>query len=293
MKLKLILIAMILSIIIIPMPGCSPSQTLARSEQARQTGIATSSKASEITALLDRYPPGVIEDGLLAQLLIQVMPARWVDQFQDFIDGGEQDIRIVAQDIAASLEVTATDLMLQADVLEAKAAEESNQWDNFLTIAGSGLQVLTQPQGAVMIGLGLLTAGFRKKQKAETQRADQNTKIARGAVDTSTQLRDISENLINSIEVWKSTESGSASWKNGGRDPLIAAQTDQTMNFVANVKARRSTNTRTRAKPFIQPGTTTFNHPQDQDHGEFPTEPMPAPKAPGTPDAPTPEDYQK
>lgn len=232
MKLRQTIFALTaLLILSVSITACSPAQTLARAENARELGVKSESIANKIYDALEKYNAGMIEEGVFADMIVAWLPEDKSAVFEQWLSLGT-DIRIAATDIADSMMSTASKSFTEADKLVVAAANQKNKLDGFWSVVKSGIAIATDPEGVIIGGLGALVLLINKRKKSETDRADE-------AVAEAGNAKSVAENLVLATEAFKSTAEGAAAWSAVGKKIVSSAQSAGTEQFVKDLKATK------------------------------------------------------
>ncbi len=206
-----IIYALIVSIILAnTLTGCSSAQTAKRANDFRQVAQTTQTTADKVRSILTQYPAGAVEGNELAVIVLAVLPDAWKVKYQQAVSIAT-DTRAAAWDIVQALESTASDSLVEATKLDEQAARQADKWANLSSITQSILSVALAPEGAVMVGLGLLAGFFRRKQ---------NQAVA------------VTQDIVTSI---KASPTISAAIKGEGGDDLRKSYQPATMKVVKKI----------------------------------------------------------
>ncbi|PCI07948.1 hypothetical protein COB72_09270 [bacterium] len=141
------------------MGGCSTEQTRSQAQAIDRSAEISEDAAERIEHTLDRYPPGSVEDSLLAQALTEMLPDAIKAQFENAVIVAG-DTRAGAQSVADELKVFANANRMQAQTLRDQADKQDDAVNNALAIGGSWLQIALTGT----TGLGVIAAAFFRKK---------------------------------------------------------------------------------------------------------------------------------
>lgn len=284
MRIKSIIVTAVLAVAAIAAvsstQGCSQAQTRKSADRFGEAGTKAIETAVKIENALEKYNAGIIEEGVFVDMILA-----WVDDekrvlFQSWIDIGTE-VRVAAEDIAASLRVTAQSSFDEEVRLDAKADANESKWENFGSIVQSVASVALQPEGVVIAALtGLLGLTKRGERKAKTE-ASENADLARRASNAASEISGVAQNLVHGLEVLKSTDMGREAWETVGRKAVVASQTPEAIAFVKSVKSKKA----------ASPTRVAFEGTVPRSGTQSETPPTPSSDKPSTPPAPGPEHY--
>ena len=197
----------------VSMVGCE-SQLSKQAEINDRAALVAEQTATDIQAILDKYPAGSIEDGQLVDLIRGVIPESHTDQFNRLVAMGS-DVRATAEILADELPEVAQTLREEAESIRAKAASDDSDWNKGLAAVTSAAKSF----GGVIGLIGGIAGVWFKRGRDKSNYA----------------MRD----LVSSIEAAKasSTEMNSAFANNGG----AAMRASLSPDTQAIIKAIRET----------------------------------------------------